>query len=303
MNTAGKLAAFAALVTVGFGAAAAVGSAVGPIDVGSGSTAHDTHGTADTVEADAHPRGLAVAEGGYRLTLDRTIVPGDDWTSFGFAIVDDDGEPVTAFDELHERPLHLIVLSRNMIDYLHLHPKLDPAGHWSVDVPALDPGSYRVFADFQPAGGANLTLGADITVAGHVADVELPAAGDVTSIDGYTVTMNGTPALGDSELSFTVATGGEVLRTDPYLGAAGHLVAIRGGDLAYLHVHPNEDGNTPVVTFTVEFPTAGVYRLFFDFSLDGSVRTASFTVDIPDTGHGDGHDDEGDTTGTHEEGH
>ena len=86
--------------------------------------------------------------------------------------------------------------------------------------------------------------------------------------------MNGTPTLGDSELSFTVATGEDVLRTDPYLGASGHLVAIRGGDLAYLHVHPNEDENTPVVTFTAEFPTAGVYRLFFDFALNDTVRTA-----------------------------
>ena len=301
MNTAGKLAAFAAVVTVGFGAAAAVGSAVGPIDVGSGSTAHNTHGGTDTAEAANPPRGLAIAEGGYRLTLDSTVVPGGDSTAFGFAIVDDDGETVTAFDELHERPLHLIVLSRNMVDYLHVHPTLDPTGQWSVELPALDPGSYRVFADFQPAGGTNLTLGADITVPGDVTDVELPAAGNVASLDGYTVSMNGTPTLGDSELSFSVAIGGEVLRTDPYLGAAGHLVAIRGGDLAYLHVHPNKDGSTPVVTFTAKFPTAGAYRLFFDFSLEGTVRTASFTVDIPD--NGDGHEDEGDPMDVHEEGH
>ena len=110
--------------------------------------------------------------------------------------------------------------------------------------------------------------------------------------------MTGTPALGDSELSFTVARDGQVVRTDPYLGAAGHLVAIRGGDLAYLHVHPNEDDSTPVVTFTAEFPTAGMYRLFFDFSLNGTVRTASFTVDIADTARCDGG-----TVDVHEEGH
>ena len=152
MNTAGKLVAFAAVVTVGFGAAAAIGSAVGPIDVDTGSTAHDTHGGVDTVDVADHPRGLAIAEGGYRLALDSTVVPAGESKAFGFAIVDDDGETVTAFDELHERPLHLIVLSRNMVDYLHLHPTLDPTGHWTVELPALDPGSYRVFADFQPAG-------------------------------------------------------------------------------------------------------------------------------------------------------
>jgi len=287
MKTAAKLGAFAAVVAVAFGAAAAVGSAVGPIDVGSDSATHGAHGGADPVETADHPRGLAIADGGHRLTLDDTVVPGGEATAFGFAIVDDDGETVTEFDELHERPLHLIVLSRNMVDYLHLHPTIDPNGHWTVEVPALDPGSYRVFADFQPADGANLTLGADITVAGEVVDFELPEASNLADVDGYRVTMTGTPALGDSELSFTVARDGQVVRTDPYLGAAGHLVAIRGGDLAYLHVHPNEDDSTPVVTFTAEFPTAGMYRLFFDFSVNGTVRTASFTVDIPDTGHDD----------------
>lgn len=296
MNTAGKLTAFAAVVAVGFGAAAAVGSAVGPIDVGSDNATHDAHGGSGPVEAAQQPRGLAIAEGGYRLALDDTVVPGDEATTFGFVIVDGDGEPVTAFDELHERPLHLIVLSRNMVDYLHLHPTLDPTGHWTVDVPALDPGSYRVFADFQPAGGANLTLGTDITVPGAIAAAELPKASNVATVDDYVVTMNGTPASGDSELSFTVARDGQTVRTDPYLGAAGHLVAIRGGDLAYLHVHPNEDESTPSVTFTAEFPTAGMYRLFFDFSVNGTVRTASFTVDIPDTGHDADVD-------IHEEGH
>jgi len=298
MNTAGKLVAFAAVLAVGFGAAAAVGSAVGPIDVGSDSATHETHGGSDPVETAEHPRGLAIAEGGYRLALDDTVVAAGEATTFGFAIADDAGETVTAFDELHERPLHLIVLSRNMVDYLHLHPTLDATGHWTVELPALDPGSYRVFADFQPADDANLTLGTDITVPGEVSYVGLPNASDVVTVDGYTITMTGTPARGDSDLSFTVARDGQVMRTDPYLGAAGHLVAIRDGDLAYLHVHPNQGASMPAVIFTAEFPTAGLYRLFFDFSLDGTVRTASFTVDVPETGH-----DGAGPMDSHEEGH
>ena len=110
--------------------------------------------------------------------------------------------------------------------------------------------------------------------------------------------MTGTPARGDSDLSFTVARDGQVVRTDPYLGAAGHLVAIRGGDLAYLHVHRTRGRTSPAVTFTAEFPTAGLYRLFLDFSLDGTVRTASFTVVVPDTGH-----DGAGPMDSHEEGH
>jgi hypothetical protein len=289
MNTASKLLAFAAIVTVAFGGAAAVGAAVGPIDVGGETAGHAGHSGGESI-----PRGLAVAADGYRLAVDTTNLAGAS-TRFGFSIVDNDGVPVTAFDELHERRLHLIVLSRNLVDYHHLHPAMDTAGHWSIELPPLGSGSYRVFADFQPTGAANLTLGTDITVAGDVHAVALPEPNTVSEVDGYTVTMAGTPTVGDTELHFTVEHGGEVVRTDPYLGAAGHLVAIRQGDLAYLHVHPhgddsNGDGSngdtaSPVVTFTGEFPTAGTYRLFFDFSHGGTVRTASFTVNVANGGH------------------
>lgn len=297
MNTVSKLAAFAAVVAVGFGGAAAVGAVVGPIDVDNDGVSHNSH-DGDAQAVVELPRGLAIAEAGYRLTADTTTLAPRASSQFGFSIVDAEGVAVTKFDELHERPLHLIVLSRNMVDYVHLHPTIDAAGHWTVDVPALEPGSYRVFADFQPTGADNLTLGTDVTVAGDTVGVELPAPNTIATVDEYTVTMDGTPVVGGAELAFTVALGGEIVRTDPYLGAAGHLVAIRSGDLAYLHVHPHEDDTTPVVTFTGEFPTAGTYRLFFDFSHDGTVRTASFTVTVTD-----GSPDAGTTAATHEKGH
>ena len=68
---------------------------------------------------------------------------------------------------------------------------------------------------------------------------------------------------------------------EPYLGALGHLVAIRASDLAYLHVHPLERQAGPgEVPFAVEVPSEGSYRLFFDFSHQGTVRTAAFTFDV-----------------------
>lgn len=295
MNTTGKLAAFATLVAVVFGGAAAVGAAVGPIDVGSSGSGHGGHDNGAVSAADP-PRGLAIADAGYRLVLDSSSVAGAEPSSLGFVIVDDSGSPVTAFDELHTRPLHLVVLSRNMVDYLHVHPMMDGLGHWTVELPSLDPGSYRVFADFQPAGAPNLTLGADIAVRGDPPAVTMPAPSDTATAEGYTVTMAGRPTTGDSELSFTVEVDGNVVQIDPYLGAAGHLVAIRNGDLAYLHVHPHEGGTTSAVTFTAEFPSAGTYRLFFDYSHDGTVRTASFTVDVATGG-------EAETMTTHQEGH
>lgn len=81
-----------------------------------------------------------------------------------------------------------------------------------------------------------------------------------------------------------------VRNLEPHLGAFGHLVALRQGDLAYLHVHPEGqpgDGRTapgPQVRFGAEFPSAGAYRLYLDFRHDGVVRTAEFTVHVGDPG-------------------
>ncbi len=300
MNNAAKLALFAAAVGVIFGSAMVVGAAVGPIDVGSNGSGHGAHGASATPAADV-PRGLAVAAAGYRFApesgpLGAGTVAAGTATTLAFRILDDDGIAVIAFDQLHERALHLIVLARNLVEYLHLHPTMDARGRWTVELPALAPGSYRVFADFQPTGAANLTLGVDLLVPGSVGAVALPDPMSVTTVDGYTITMDGDPAVGEEALTFTVQRNGTTVRTDPYLGAAGHLVAIRTGDLAYLHVHPEADSSEAAVTFMSEFPTPGTYRLFFDFSHDGTVRTAAFTVEVPD-GSTEG------TTTTHTGGH
>jgi hypothetical protein len=87
--------------------------------------------------------------------------------------------------------------------------------------------------------------------------------------------------LADHEgaLTVTVRRGGDVVTTEPYLGAAGHLVALRDGDLAYLHVHPLDEEPSGPVRFALEYPSPGRYALFFDFQVDGTVRTARFVVD------------------------
>ena len=59
-------------------------------------------------------------------------------------------------------------------------------------------------------------------------------------------------------------------------------MALRGGDLAYLHVHPmNEEpaaASGPDVAFMVQPPSPGRYLLYLDFQVNGQVHTASFTV-------------------------
>ena len=114
----------------------------------------------------------------------------------------------------------------------------------------------------------------------------VPAPGTTAEVNGYDVELDGGLRPGAaSELKLKVSRDGRpVTDLQPYLGAYGHLVALRSGDLAYLHVHPNGepgDGTTepgPDISFTATAPSAGTYRLFLDFKHDGEVHTATFTV-------------------------
>ena len=306
MRPAAKLAAYGAVLAIVVGGGAGVGAAAGPVDVGADEPhqAHEAHpaapaatGAADAdADADAPaaaaadpqaglPGGLAVSQGGYRLDAPVTTVAGGAATDFRFRVVDAAGAAVTDVEIEHEKPVHLVVVGRDLVTYAHVHPTLGDDGTWGVRLPALPAGSYRAVADLTPAGGEPLALGVDLTATGTVAPAEVPEPSAHTEVDGYHVDLEGEARTGESELAFTVTRDGEPVRTDPYLGADGHLVAIRAGDLAYLHVHPVE-GDGDAVRFAAEFPSPGRYRLFLDVAHGGAVHTAAFTVDVPVPGDG-----------------
>jgi hypothetical protein len=230
-----------------------------------------------TEEAAAAVRGLAVAEHGLRLELATPELARGRREQLRFAITDAAGRPVRDFDVAHERRMHLIVVRRDLTGFQHLHPELGADGVWTTPVRLPEAGSYRVFADFARDGRA-ITLGSDLRVDGD-ADLEPLAepAATASAGDGYEVRLDarGANPGREAELAFAIRSRGEPVETEPYLGAGGHLVALREGDLAFLHVHPTE-----ATTFGATFPTAGRYRLFLQFQHEGTVRTAAFTQPV-----------------------
>ncbi|SCL17349.1 hypothetical protein [Micromonospora inyonensis] len=289
MNTATKLSGFALGLVAVVGAAYGVGQLTGPVTPAeSGHTiGHATAGPEGGHEdapggAEDHlPGGLLVSDRGYTLTPVSTS-----GGEFAFRVTGPDGHAVTSFDEAHDKRMHLIVARRDLAAFRHVHPAMDPDGTWRVDSPLGEPGIWRAFADFTPTGAEPLTLGVDVAVPGAFTPRALPAPAVTTTVDGYAVTLAGELRPGGtSGLTLTVRRDGvPVTDLQPYLGAYGHLVALRQGDLAYLHVHPDGgpgDGRTrpgPEVRFRAEVPSAGTYRLFLDFQHGGTVRTAAFTV-------------------------
>jgi hypothetical protein len=244
----------------------------------------DDHGEAAHNESDT-PGGLQVSQNGYTLTPLTKPATGKA-ADFRFNVTGPDGKPVTEYDVEHDKKLHFIVASRDLTSFQHLHPTLGADGVWSVKLELPEPGAYRAFADFAPTGADKLTLGVDLQAPGDYEPKALPQAGRTAKVGDYTVTLDGDLEPGhSSKLTLKVTKDGKPVKDlQPYLGAYGHLVALRAGDLAYLHVHPDGepgDGRTtagPEITFYAEVPSVGDYRLFLDFQHDGEVRTASFTA-------------------------
>jgi hypothetical protein len=304
MGTAVRLTGFATVLAAVFGAAWGVGATVGPAVPGPVAVTRDAaghpvpgqggsgqggsgHGAGHAHDHLGAPvsTGLKAIEAGYSLVPLTASLPPGETGEYAFTITGSDGAPVTAFDVEHKRQMHLVVVRRDTAGFVHIHPELGADAVWRAPLTLPAGGVYRVYADFVPTGGPPLTLGTDLFAPGEFVPVPL-SANRVWEVGGYQVRLDGELVPGDPSQIFTTISkdGAPVSDLQPYLGAFGHLVALRRSDLSYLHVHPEGpvpapgDRAGPAIAFTADVPSAGTYRLFLDFRHGDVVRTAEFTV-------------------------
>jgi hypothetical protein len=221
----------------------------------------------------------SVPGGAYSLAVEGNRLDPQTPADFRFKVLGPDGRAVTEYRLLHERELHLIVVRRDLANFSHLHPGREADGTWHVELTLPSPGPYRAFADLAPKDGPEMTLTVDLTAPGEWTEQQLPAPSRSAHAGEYHVDLSGQLTAGvHSEIAFRVSRDGRGVELEPYLGAMGHLVALRASDLTYLHVHPLEQASAEAVTFGVEVPSPGAYRLFLQFQHDLRVHTAAFTV-------------------------
>lgn len=255
MGAPARLALFAAVLALAFTGAMALGGAVDPD--GAATEAHGAH--------DAHGA-PAASPGALRLE----ILPVRAGRPLRLRIHDAAGRTVRRFGVQHTKRMHLIVVRRDLRGFQHLHPAMAPDGTWTARPDLSRAGVHRVIADFTVAGRRH-ALGADVHVAGEYRPGTLPAPATV-SRDGD---LEARLRREGGRLHFDVRRDGRPVddRLQEHLGARGHLVALRADDLAYAHTHPHSGE----LAFDTELPSAGAYRLWVQFRLDGRVRTAAFT--------------------------
>ncbi|GAA1600403.1 hypothetical protein [Actinoplanes couchii] len=243
------------------------------------------HGTTAPIgtSGSAPVGGLSLSGNGLTLTPVTTVLEAGKALNLQFTINGPGGAPVTTFAVVHDKPLHLIVIRRDLTGFQHLHPVMAPDGTWSVDLTLAEPGLYRMIADFTAQVGGVETvssLGSDLTVAGNYAPVTLPDPALVATAGNFQVGYEGTPSTQSTQpLLMTVTDGiGKPAVLEPYLGAFGHLVVLRQNDLGYVHVHPETQLIDGKIKFWLAAPSPGTYRMFLDFQVAGKVSTAAWTV-------------------------
>lgn len=292
MNVAAKLTIFAAMLFLAFVVSIAAGRAVDPEKPsGRGEPEHANSGEeSQSMSSGGHGapvthavRGLSVEYDGLRLDVRNPELRRGVTQRLSFRIIDSNGEAIRSFAPTHTKPMHLIIVRRDLTGFQHLHPKMSQDGTWNISLALPEAGSYRVFADFTQ-GGEPVTLASDLRVDGGSDLKPLPAeASSAISDGGYHVRIDDAEAHPGkaASLRFAVSREGDPVEVEEYLGAAGHLVALREGDLAFLHVHPEEHRDTPGgITFESTFPTAGSYRLFLQFKHNGRIQTVAFTKEV-----------------------
>lgn len=213
------------------------------------------------------------------------------------AVRDGSGRLAPDLEIVHEKPIHLIVVSDDLSFFNHIHPQLQPDGRYAVETEFPAGGTYKLYADYTPAGAVAQVSDFQIEVAGPQRErVPIVADRQDTKADGdllVTLHPDNAPVSGRPVmLRFSVAdrrTGTPVGDLQPYLGALAHFVIISQDTKEFLHAHPVVEAdaaaqsNLEVAARTV-FSKPGLYKAWAQFQRNQKVETVPFVLDVqPDT--------------------
>ncbi|MDX1913512.1 MAG: heavy metal-binding domain-containing protein [Saprospiraceae bacterium] len=220
--------------------------------------------------------------------------------SFTPKIKGNESAPVP-LDLVHEKKMHLILVSDDLSWFDHIHPEYTATGSYDIKVLAKgenfsagrglnetrfeNGGKFWAFADFKPTGGLNQVDKIELNVAGEPAKAIAYTREKLTaSISGYELTMQTEGALTAGKhqhIGVAIKQNGKTL--DPasfenYLGEKAHLVMVEVASKEFVHTHPAvENGKLQIHT---TFAQPGTYRGWLQFQTAGKVHTADFVLQV-----------------------
>ena len=246
--------------------------------------------------------------GAYRVALAETPLAAGERATLQLSIKNEKGETARNLETVHERPLHLVIVSDDLAEFYHEHPAPQPDGSFKLDFVFPHGGLYRLFADFKPRGANQTFQSLPVRVAGSPRAPEKLQADQKPekTVEGLKIVLRPEAELeagAETRLDFQLtdaASGAPVDDLENYLGARGHFVIIGENREDYVHVHPlsadaakhehehepgspeklASDAPAGTVAALATFPKPGLYKIWAQFQRAGKVVTAPFVVSV-----------------------
>ena len=286
----GAVGAAAAALVIGGCSSGTSGHTASSTSGTSAATASGTSGMPEITEPMATGDGLSASQFGFTLVPGTTTITPGAADTFTFRITAPDGVPVTRFLPQQTKLMHFYLIRSDLTGFAHLHPTMAADGTWSLTLPTMTPGNWRIYTQFTARQASDvivpLVLSTPLTVPGEATTAPIPPPSNTASVDGYTVTVSGQAAASQhNPLTLDFRNNGQpVTDLQAYLDTYAHVTAIRSGNLAFAHLHPsnpiNGDHGGPTLSIESAFPASGDWRLFIEFQTAGTVHTAETTIHV-----------------------
>jgi hypothetical protein len=224
------------------------------------------------------------------------------------------GLPLQNLEVVHEKPVHMFIVSQDLSEFQHVHPELISPGLLEIPATFKKAGPYTVFAQFKPAQQPEQTVTSSFKVPGPSMPVQ-PLRLDATlpkicfepdrtgALQAYTYQVSQLPSKIGQPVQFKVhilKNGLPVEKVDPFLGAAGHAVLVSANHQSFIHAHAmngpmpgmkhasdhppmtmSNDPSTLVFESDKKIERPGVYKAWVQTQIDGRVKTVDWTFLVP----------------------
>lgn len=191
------------------------------------------------------------------------------------------GQIVTIFDVVHEKLIHLFLVSENLEFFAHVHPQFRSDGSFALMTSFPFGGMYRLLTDYYPRGATPQLTVATLYVSGSAPPTRIRADLSPSHAENLSAALEIDPpqALAgmETKLMYTLQPADGL---QPYIGAWGHMLAVSEDLIDMMHVHPFIADGGPHMQFNVLFPRAGLYRVWAQFQRLNTVNTTCFTVPV-----------------------
>jgi hypothetical protein len=194
-----------------------------------------------------------------------------------------DSNNLVKLETIHERKVHLIIVSDDLEYFDHIHPVEMNNGTYAVEFVLPSGGKYKLYAEYKPESYDKITDEFDFIVSGK-SKAEKIYESKSTAYTGkeYSVKLLNAENLIAGEDQTIIAEfykDGKKLNVntlDNYLGEKAHAVLISIRDKKFMHVHPMVMDNKLNLHLNIE--KSDLYRLWIQFKINGQVHTADFVV-------------------------